>query len=111
MIEMDESKEIVSPEKRSHTRKPYFMVVDYATQDRGYGDFIKDISSSGVFIQTHTPFAVGQELSLTFPLPKQKKHIKIDGEIVRINDEGIGVKFKMTDSDQGEMIKSLMEMI
>lgn len=97
--------------ERKHHRKPFFTAVDYATQDSLYKDFIKDISSGGVFINTSMPFSIGQEISLTFPTPNQQAHIKITGEIVRVNDEGIGVKFKIATEDQGTMIKTLLEML
>ena len=101
----------VSRNRRYHGRKPYFMVVDYATPDRTYGDFIKDISESGVFIRTRMPFAVEQQISLTFPLPNHKKHIKVNGKIVRTSEEGIGVEFIMPNTNQQEMIRTLLEMI
>jgi len=87
------------------------MAVDYSTQDHVYKDFIQDISTGGVFIQTHMPFTVGQEVSLTFPLPNYKKHIKVVGEVVRSTSQGVGVKFKMTDQDQAAIITSLLESI
>jgi len=97
--------------KRKHERKPFLMAVDYSTQDHVYKDFIQNISAGGVFIQTNMPFSVGQEVSLTFPLPNYKKHIKIIGEVVRTTPQGVGVKFKMADQDQKAIIKSLLESI
>jgi len=97
--------------KREHERKPFLMAVDYSTQDHVYKDFIQNISAGGVFIQTNMPFSVGQEVSLTFPLPNYKKHIKIIGEVVRTTPQGVGVKFKMADQDQKAIIKSLLESI
>ena len=97
--------------RRKHARKPFLMAVDYSTQDHVYKDFIQDISTGGVFIQTHMPFAVGQEVSLTFPLPDYKKHVKIVGEVVRSTTQGVGVKFKMADQNQEAMITSLLESI
>lgn len=97
--------------RRKHVRKPFLMAVDYSTQDHIYKDFIQDISTGGVFIQTHMPFTVGQEVSLTFPLPDYKKHVKIIGEVVRSTPQGVGVKFKMADQNQEAMIKSLLESI
>jgi len=97
--------------RRKHMRKPFLMAVDYSTQDHVYKDFIQDISTGGVFIQTHMPFTVGQEVSLTFPLPNYKKHIKVVGEVVRSTSQGVGVKFKMTDQDQAAIITSLLESI
>ncbi|MBN1847631.1 MAG: PilZ domain-containing protein [Deltaproteobacteria bacterium] len=100
-----------SRNRRYHPRKPYFMIVDYATPDRNYGDFIKNISESGVFIQTRIPFAVGQNISLTFPLPDRSKHIKVRGKIIRTNEEGIGVEFLMTEESRQDMIRALLEML
>jgi len=97
--------------KRKHDRKPFLMAVDYSTQDHVYKDFIQNISAGGVFIQTNMPFSVGQEVSLTFPLPNYKKHIKIIGEVIRTTPQGVGVKFKMADQDQKAIIKSLLESI
>ena len=97
--------------KRKHHRKPFFMVVDYATQDRGYRDFIQNISAGGVFIETQMPFSAGQEVSLTFPLPNYQKYIKISGDVVWTSAQGIGVTFKIVSQDQDAMIKSLLEMI
>jgi Tfp pilus assembly protein PilZ len=93
---------------RKHEREPFFMVVDYSTEDRIYKDYIKDISAGGIFIETRMPFSVGQELSLPFPLPNYQKYIKITGELIRITPQGIGVKFKMLNQDQEAMIKSLL---
>lgn len=97
--------------KRRHHRKPFSMVVDYAAEGRAYKDYIQNISAGGVFIETRMPFTVGQEVSLSFPLPNHEKYIKITGEVVRTSPQGIGVKFKMVDQDQETMIRSLLEMI
>ena len=98
--ESKELEEMLSKGKRRHYRKPFFMVVDYTAQGHAYRDFIQNISPGGVFIETRTPFRVGQELSLTFALPTRQRHIKISGEVVRINPQGIGVKFKIVKDHQ-----------
>lgn len=108
---LKELEERLFKDKREHQRKPFFMVVDYSTDDRIYKDYIQNISAGGAFIETRMPFSVGQEVSLSFPLPNYQKYIRIAGEVVRISPEGIGVKFKMVTQDQETMIKSLLEMI
>jgi len=97
--------------RRENFRKPFLMTVDYSAQGVIYKDFIQNISASGVFIETRMPFTVGQEVSLTFPLPKYQKHIKISGEIVRTTGDGIGVKFTVPTQEQEKTIKTLLEMI
>ena len=95
-----ESKE----EKRTHTRKPFFMPVDYSTQDRVYRDFIKDISKGGVFIETLRPLPVGQEISMAFSFPNLHQNFKINGDVVRMNPGGIGVAFLNASKDQAETL-------
>jgi len=97
--------------KRKHHRKPYFSVVDYASQGGAYTDFIQNISAGGVFIGTSAPFHVGQVLSLGFPLPISHKHILIGGEIAWVSPGGIGVKFNSVDGELEAMIRSLVDMI
>jgi Tfp pilus assembly protein PilZ len=80
-------------EKRTHKRKPFFMPVDYATRDRVYRDFIKDITKEGVFIETRRPLPAGEEISLTFSFPNLRQNFKIPGGVVRSDKNGIGVKF------------------
>jgi Tfp pilus assembly protein PilZ len=93
---------------RKRKREPFFMVVNYSVEDRLYTSHILDISAGGVFIETRIPFTAGQEVSLTFPLPDYQKHIKIIGKIVRVTQQGIGVKFKTVNQDQEAMIKPLL---
>jgi hypothetical protein len=47
---------------------------------------------------------------MTLLLPEHEKKIKIQGEIVRIEKQGIGVKFK-TSQIQQEIIKSLVDKV
>jgi Tfp pilus assembly protein PilZ len=80
-------------EMREHLRKPSFIAVDCSSQDVCYTDFIQDISNGGVFIQAEGNFYIGQQITLTFSLPKTKKDITVQGEVVRVDLQGIGVKF------------------
>ena len=80
-------------EMRKYPRKPSFIPVDCTSYEACFTDFIQDISSGGVFIQADGHFYVGQQITLTFTLPKIEKDISVGGEVVRINSQGIGVKF------------------
>lgn len=101
----------LSKERRRHTRKPFMTVVDFASQGRGYREFIQDISVSGVYIQTSRPFSVGQDVVLTFSFPDSQKHVKITGHIARVADTGIGVQFDMRRSREEFPIRSLLKML
>lgn len=79
---------------REDSRLSCFLPVDYSTRDRVYQDFINNLSQGGVFIETLSPFRLGQSLSLTFTITVLQKTFKISGTIVRTEQDGIGVRFK-----------------
>ncbi|UCD32720.1 MAG: PilZ domain-containing protein [Desulfobacterales bacterium] len=81
------------PEMRKYPRKPAFIPVDCSSFEACFTDFIQDISSGGVFIQTDGNFFVSQQITLTFTIPKAKEDITVSGEVVRVGTQGIGVKF------------------
>jgi Tfp pilus assembly protein PilZ len=78
---------------RRHKRRDTSLTVYYATHDRAYRDTIQNISPTGVFIETREPFNVGQEILLNFTPARNAEPIKVRGKVVRITDDGIGVKF------------------
>ena len=108
LIELEEK---LTVRKRKHDRKSYFSVVDYNAMQSAHTGFIENISAGGVFIGTSSSFPVGQEISMAFPLPVSQEHVRMDGEVVRVDAEGIGVKFKAIEHEQEALIKRLVEMM
>ena len=96
---------------RQHDRKTFFMIVDYIVEDRYYRDFIQDMSPTGVFIKTSKTFSLGRKILMTFMSPDNQKPFKINGEVVRVTPDGIGVKFIIESQVQEAVIKSLVQMI
>ncbi|MBC2716284.1 MAG: PilZ domain-containing protein [Desulfobacteraceae bacterium] len=82
---------------RKHDRKDYLMNVQYMANDQLYNGFINNISSGGLFIEcpqdTIQRLNSGQPVTLTFDHPDKKIHIKITGEIARIENSGFAVSF------------------
>lgn len=80
-------------EMRSDPRKPTFIAAECSSGNTCFTDFIQDISNGGVYIQTDGNFFLNQQISLTFSLPKTRDEQTVSGEVVRVDSEGIGVKF------------------
>ena len=95
--------------RRKYPRKLYRKEVVFATEHRAYSEFIRDISASGLFIETISPLQVGQEIKLVLSLPNHERPIKIVGEIVRVTEKGIGVKFKPSSLITEEIIQAIAE--
>ena len=94
---------------RGHLRKPCLINVKYTIQGQEYKGYILDISTVGVFIETNESFSVGQELVLEFSLPGNEQVFNLQGMIVWIGHQGIGVKFQNLPPDQEDSIKSFIE--
>ena len=103
--------ELLAENKRISVRKECKIPISYATQDRIYSDNIADISKSGLFIKTKKPLDVGEEIVLSFNMHGYDRPFKIKGNIVRSNQQGLGVEFKDDKPYITEMLGSLVERI
>ena len=68
--------------------------VEGAGRAQPYEDFILDISSAGVFIETRRPVHRDQEVEMTFLHPVSLKDISVVGRVVWVSDRGFGMRFK-----------------
>jgi len=98
-------------ENRKYDRKDFIRIIDYTVGDKYYRDFIQDISEGGLFIDTSNEFSVGQKILMTFISPYYQKPFKMHGEIIHVQTDGIGVKFKIKSQVQESVLKSFMEKI
>ncbi len=96
---------------RQHLRRQTSIYAVFSGQDCYFRDYIKDISTGGLFIETRSPLAVGQEIILILSLPSHERPIKIICEVVRATQQGIGVKFRPSSPIIEEMIETLVEKI
>jgi len=103
--------ELLDENKRISVRKAHNIPISYATQNRIYSDNIADISRSGLFIETNRPFNIGEEIILSFNMHGYDRPFKIKGNIVRSNQQGIGVQFKEVKPYIAEMLGALVEKI
>jgi uncharacterized protein (TIGR02266 family) len=84
------------PERRATTRVPLRIQIQYQTADQFFQDYMQNLSSGGIFIETSKPLKVGMKLKVQFCLPNmKKKEILADGVVVRrVNmggkDSGLG---------------------
>jgi len=79
---------------RSYLKNPWVVLIDPEKEKMSYDYFVKDICRCGMFIETSQSFSVGQKIAIKFQVPTSKKVFKIIGEIVRRQENGIGIKFK-----------------
>jgi len=92
--------------KRSHSRMPCSIVVDYSTGSVSHRDFILNISAGGAFIETQQPVSVGREITLSFLLFSRENPIRITGKIVRASRNGFAVQFSRTIEDLDKQVRT-----
>lgn len=80
--------------ERLHERKSCLIAVDYAVNGRAYRNFIQDISSGGMFIETREKLTVGQEMMFAFTVSNAGSPIKCRGEVAWACPDGVGVRFR-----------------
>jgi Tfp pilus assembly protein PilZ len=103
------AEDLLTVERRTYIRKSCSITVSYATYDRYYTDTIKNISQRGVFIESQRPLFVGEEIAMSFSMDGFEKPLKIKGEIVQVNRNGIGVEFKDMSPYIEEMLATLID--
>ncbi len=84
---------------RNDVRKGFEKNISFSVQDRSYKAISKDISNGGLFIQTNEVFTLGQTVMLNIPFSDSSREIKVPAEIVRVSNQGIGVRFMKKEND------------
>ena len=100
-ILLDESNNLMRGNLRQKCRIP----VRIRTTENAHDCTIIDISTFGVFIESHTRHATGKKIQMAFTLPNLKVPFQIEGKIVRSTPAGIGVRFQNLKVKHFEAIK------
>jgi len=80
---------------RLYFKRGQSVIANCQTDNCKFEGVIQNVSSSGVFINTVKPMAVGQEIALSFKFPDSGNKVMATGEIVRATYSGIGVEIKI----------------
>jgi hypothetical protein len=80
-------------ELRGYPRKSFSIPVELSKNGFTFMCLAKNISNSGVFIQTEFSFNINQQVTMVLSPPKIEKDITVGGRVVRVDSRGIGVKF------------------
>ncbi|WP_054031652.1 PilZ domain-containing protein [Desulfatitalea tepidiphila] len=98
---------------RAYPRMACYLLVDFASQGRAYRSYIRDISASGVFIETAEKFQEGQVVSLCFTLSNANEPLpfKVKGHVSQIYPDGIGIQYDQTTYYQREILDTLIKKI
>jgi len=85
-------RDFTAADRRKHERKTINKEVYFVYGNDYFIGFIQNIGKSGMFIKSEGDFKVDEFVKLTIPNTKYDKGIMIKAKIIRVNDNGIGVK-------------------
>jgi hypothetical protein len=103
-----QAESLLVEEKRINIRKSCDIPINYASDNRVYTNLIKNISRSGVFVETREPLIVGDEIIMTFRLDGLDRPFKTRGEIARATRDGVGIRFIRLSPYLAEMMDVLL---
>lgn len=96
-------------ESRKANRKNCTVPINYLVNDYLYTDLIKNISRTGVYVETGKTQPVGAKIITSFSLQDAKKPLKIEGKIIWVDVSGFGAVFTSLTSYQEEMLGLIIE--
>ena len=96
---------------REYPRLSCYIQVDFAAGGKAYRSCIRDISASGVFIETGDSFKPGQDIALCFSLNESSEMLafKLKGKVRRVYPDGIGVQYVDMSQYQRDILNTLIE--
>jgi len=98
-------------ERRKSERAPVVVRVDYATVDRFFSDFTRDINEGGMFVETREPLPPGTEVGLQFRLPGSEAPLDLRGTVVHVREtpsRGMGIEFGALDAEARATINAVV---
>jgi Tfp pilus assembly protein PilZ len=92
-------------ERRKSSRTPFYLEIEMWGQD--VSSSIRNLSTSGVFIYTEeaSQYKPGDKIDLVLKLPTEEEAMLLQVEVIRVTEDGIGVKFLNLTPYYAEMIK------
>ena len=94
---------------REFPRVPCNLSLDLAANGRAINCFAIDISAGGMFVESCEAFSMGQAVSICLSLPEDQLALKLKSRVVRLEHDGIGIKYEALTSYQLEIMKNLIK--
>lgn len=85
---------VAERQRREHPRSGAYITVDLTSVNATFRGLIRNVSAAGVFVLTEEPLALGEAVSLAFPVPDSREMIRVSGVVTRLTEEGAGIRFE-----------------
>jgi len=85
---------------RRSPRESYSELLGFVSSSGAQYGHARDISGTGVFIETLADFEIGDRISLELTFISAPNPVKLSGEVVRKSDDGVAIVFDQRSRDQ-----------
>lgn len=109
---------ILDSELRKKPRLKRRLPVQLEWDERLFSSTCRDVSASGIFVQTLEPPAKGSNLLLSLEHPVDKRQVRLSGQVVRVVDPdpssphlvaGVGVHYDALEPAQRERLNTFLK--
>lgn len=80
--------------QREYPRRETSAEIDVVVGNRVIQTTTRDMSASGIFINTSGRFETDKTVRIVFSVPGYDKPFKLEGMIVRVEENGLAIKFE-----------------
>jgi Tfp pilus assembly protein PilZ len=82
-----------TPKRNTLPRRTSYIITSYTVKEGTFRDIIKNIGAGGMFVRTSRKVAVGQPITLQFPLFSFEQTIQTTGTVSRVTQLEFAVTF------------------
>lgn len=93
---------------RQAPRESYTEALSISSDSGNYFGQAKDVSATGVFVETTAKFAIGDRVKLMLTFISAPNPLRLSGSVVRISDDGIAVHFDDASQSQVRELDSII---
>ena len=97
-------KEVQKGDHREYLRLPDKINIDAVVDGKVIQSNTRDISACGVYINTAGKFEIDKEAIVVFAIPNHDSTFKLKGTVVRVEEDGIAIKFEKMSPYSKKMI-------
>ena len=93
---------------RQAPREPYTELLNFKSKNGSHYGHAKDVSSTGVYIETPGDFDIGEAVKLVLTFISAPNPVKLTGVVVRKTEHGIGLSFDAVSQSQVKEMDSII---
>jgi len=97
-----------SPDVRQAPRESYTELLNFNSKSGNHYGHAKDVSSTGVFIETPAKFEIGESVKLVLTFISAPNPLRLTGRVVRKTERGIGLQFDAVSQSQVKEMDSII---